>query len=150
MEQIALIYIGKKPFKKDTVTGSGTIFPQGKPVPVSADIAYRLLKHPTVWINAAFQQEYQERLQREAEEQQRIQDELDAREQLEKQKRDMTCGEYGDLGKMTGAQLKTLVEGAELEIAPMAAQEKVDEFRLRVRDALRAKIAVEHQEGEGE
>lgn len=150
MEQIALIYIGKKPFKKDTVTGSGTIFPQGKPVPVAADIAYRLLKHPTVWINAANQQEYQERLAREEEEQLRIQSELVALEKFELEKRDMTCGEYGDLGKMTGAQLKTLVEGAELDIAPMAAQEKVDEFRLRVRDALRAKIAVEHQEGEGE
>lgn len=55
----------------------------------------------------------------------------------------MSCGDYGDIGKFTAAQLRTLVEGAELDIAPQAAQEKVDDFRLRVRDALRAKLAAE-------
>lgn len=143
MDKINLVYIGNKPFKKDTVTGSGLLFPQGKSVPTPADIAFRLLRHPTVWIrqdDMADWHEEQERLRELA----RLAAEEKARiDELERQKRDMNCGVYGDIGRLTGTQLRTLVEGAELDIQPQGAQEKVDAFRLRVRDALRAKIAAE-------
>jgi len=128
MEKINLVYIGPKPFKKDTVTGSRLLFPRGKPVATPSDVAWRLLAHPLVWMR--------EEAIREAEEQAR-------RDELERQKRDMNCGEYGDIGRLTAAQLRTLVEGAELDVQPQGAQEKVDVYRLRVRDALRAKIAAE-------
>ncbi|HED3065087.1 TPA: hypothetical protein R4057_002040 [Kluyvera ascorbata] len=143
MEKINLVYIGPKPFKKDTVTGSRLLFPRGKPVATPSDVAWRLLAHPLVWIRedeiaewGAEQERLREEAIREAEEQAR-------RDELERQKRDMNCGEYGDIGRLTAAQLRTLVEGAELDVQPQGAQEKVDVYRLRVRDALRAKIAAE-------
>ena len=42
---------------------------------------------------------------------------------------------------MTSAQLATLVEGEDLDIEPQGPQEKVPEYRARVRDALKAKLA---------
>lgn len=143
MDKVNLIYIGKKPFKKDTVTNSRLIFPKGKPVAVPSDVAWRLLAHPAVWIRA---DEYDSYLQEQAQlEEQQLQDELERLrlEEINRQKRDMTCGDYGDLGRLTAAQLRTLVEGAGLDVAPQGAQEKVDAFRLRVRDALREKIVAE-------
>lgn len=143
MEKVNLVYIGPKPFKKDTVTGSRLLFPRGKPVPTPFDVAWRLLAHPTVWIREDEIPGWQEEQARLAD-QARLDAEERARlEELERQKRDMTCGVYGDIGRLTGTQLRTLIEGAELDIPPQGAQEKVDAFRLRVRDALRAKIAAE-------
>ena len=52
----------------------------------------------------------------------------------------MVVGER-DLAKMTSAQLATLVEGEDLDIEPQGPQEKVPEYRVRVRDALKAKLA---------
>lgn len=143
MEKVELIYIGKKPFKKDTVTNSRLIFPKGKPVAVPSDTAWRLLAHPTVWIRADEMKGHLKAL--DEQEAQRLQDEIERRQldEIERLKRDMVCGEYGDIGKLTAAQLRTLVEGAELAVEPQGAQEKVDDFRLRVRDALREKIAAE-------
>ena len=46
-----------------------------------------------------------------------------------------------DLAKLTSAQLATLIEGEELGIEQKGPQEKVDDFRVRVRDALKAKLA---------
>lgn len=146
MEKVDLVYIGKKKFKKDTVTGSRLMFPQGKVVPTPADVAFRLLAHPDVWIRADDLKGYQEEQARLSAQALLDEEDRQRRAELEQQKRDMTCGEYGDLGKMTAAQLRTLVEGAELVIESQGAQEKVDAFRLRVRDALRAKIAAD---GEG-
>lgn len=143
MEKVELVYIGKKPFKKDTVTNSRLIFPKGQAVSTPSDIAWRLLAHPTVWIK---KEDYKGHLKDlEALEAQRLKDNEERLrlEELERQKRDMLCGEYGDIGKLTAPQLRTLIEGAELVIDPQGAQEKVDEFRLRVRDALREKIAAE-------
>jgi len=52
----------------------------------------------------------------------------------------MVVGER-DLAKMTSAQLATLVEGEDLDIEPQGPQEKVPDYRVRVRDALKAKLA---------
>lgn len=48
-----------------------------------------------------------------------------------------------DLAKLTSAQLNTLIEGEDLGIEQKGPQEKVDDFRVRVRDALKAKQAAE-------
>lgn len=143
MDKVNLVYIGQKPFKKDTVTGSRLLFPRGKPVATPSDVAWRLLAHPTVWIREDCMSEWQAEQERQQAEVRQAAEERERLDELERQKRDMNCGDYGDLGRLTAAQLRTLVEGAELDVPAQGAQEKVDAYRLRVRDALRAKIAAE-------
>jgi len=137
-ETIDLVYVGNKPEKKDTICGTDLIFPVGQPVPVTADIALRLLKHKTVWVRS---DEYakvkgeQERLQREeqakaaAAEQKRLE---------ELKQASLVVEGYGDLGKLTSVKLKTIVESEELDLE-VATGEKVADFAIRVRDALNAK-----------
>ncbi|HED2522700.1 TPA: hypothetical protein R4Y92_001438 [Klebsiella aerogenes] len=143
MDKVDLIYIGEKPFKKDTVTGSRLIFPKGKTVPTPADVAWRLLAHPKVWIRADEMAGWAEEQERLNEARRLEEEEAERLAEEERQKRDMHCGVYGDIGRLTSAQLRTLVEGTELNIQPQGSQEKVDAYRLRVRDALRAKIGQE-------
>ncbi|MDX7753352.1 hypothetical protein SJS40_07225 [Aeromonas caviae] len=141
-EKIAVVYIGDKPSKKDTVTGSRLVFPRHTAVDVESHIAMQLLEFPTVWIRhealagelarqeTAAEMEALE-LQRLAAEQARLAEE-----------QSMVVGER-DLAKMTSAQLATLVEGEDLGIEKQGAKENVGEFRVRVRDALKAKQAAE-------
>lgn len=143
MDKIDLVYIGPKRIKHDTLTGSHLLFPRGKSVPTPADIAQRMLQHPTVWIEAQNLQEWRDRESQAAEAARQASEAALLHEEEERKRRDMNCGDYGDIGKFTAAQLRTLVEGAELDIPQQSAQEKVDDFRLRVRDALRAKLAAE-------
>lgn len=146
MDKIDLVYIGPKRIKHDTLTGSHLLYPRGKAVPTPADIAQRMLQHPTVWIEADKVADWRKREADEAEATRLAAEAALLREEEERKRRDMNCGDYGDIGKFTAAQLRTLVEGAELDIAPQAAQEKVDDFRLRVRDALREKLVAEGDE----
>lgn len=139
-DKIAVVYIGDKPSKKDTVTGSRLVFPRHKPVDVESHIAMQLLEFPTVWVSKealAGTLERQETIAKmEAEEQGRLA--AEAARLAEEQS--MVVGER-DLTKMTSAQLATLVEGEDLDIEPQGPQEKVPEYRVRVRDALKAKLA---------
>ncbi|MDX7805723.1 hypothetical protein ACEUDM_09030 [Aeromonas caviae] len=139
-DKIAVVYIGDKPSKKDTVTGSRLVFPRHIAVDVESHIAMQLLEFPTVWIRhealageLARQETVAEmealELQRLAAEQARLAEE-----------QSMVVGER-DLAKMTSAQLATLVEGEDLDIEPQGPQEKVPDYRVRVRDALKAKLA---------
>ena len=48
-EKIAVVYIGPKPVKKDTLTGSRTLFPRLEPVHVDSALAWQLLAFPDVW-----------------------------------------------------------------------------------------------------
>ena len=139
-DKIAVVYIGDKPSKKDTVTGSRMVFPRHTAVDVESHIAMQLLEFPTVWVSKealAGTLERQETIARmEAEEQERL-----AAEQARlAEEQSMVVGER-DLAKMTSAQLATLVEGEDLDIEPQGPQEKVPEYRVRVRDALKAKLA---------
>lgn len=139
-DKIAVVYIGDKPSKKDTVTGSRLVFPRHTAVDVESHIAMQLLEFPTVWIRyealagALARQETIAKV--EAEEQERLA--AEAARLAEEQS--MVVGEI-DLGKMTSAQLNTLIEGEDLGIEQKGPQEKVDDFRIRVRDALKAKLA---------
>ncbi len=137
-DKIAVVYIGDKPSKKDTVTGSRLVFPRHTPVDVESHIAMQLLEFPTVWIRQealAGALERQEIIARaEAEEQERLA--AEAARLAEEQS--MVVGTI-DLVKLTSAQLATLVEGEDLGIEKQGAKENVSEFRVRVRDALKAK-----------
>lgn len=141
-DKIAVVYIGAKPIKKDTVTGSRLVFPRHVPVDIESHIAMQLLEFPSVWIRAehlADELERQERaaqeaaaeLERQAEEAARLAEE-----------QSMVVGGR-DLAKLTSAQLATLVVGEDLDITPQGAQEKVGDYRLRVRDALKSKLVTE-------
>jgi siroheme synthase (precorrin-2 oxidase/ferrochelatase) len=139
-DKIAVVYIGDKPSKKDTITGSRLVFPRHTAVDVESHIAMQLLEFPTVWIR-------QEALAGELERQETIvlvaaeeQERLAAEQARLAEEQSMVVGER-DLAKMTSAQLATLVEGEDLGIEPQGPQEKVPEYRVRVRDALKGKLA---------
>ena len=139
-EPIDLVYIGDKPVKKDTVTLSDLAFPRMEPVPTPAEIAHRLLRYPDVWRKAS----ELENVKREQEGAAKAAEEEAARLAAEEAARieseSMVVEPYGDLMKMTAPQLKTLCEGEDLDLVK-GAQESVPDFRTRVRDALKAKVA---------
>ncbi|PWC10544.1 hypothetical protein [Brenneria corticis] len=140
-EKISITYIGGKKQKRDTVTGSRLIFPRLKPVDVDSDIAHQLLAFPTVWVESASaeaalnQQASDEEAKAAlaAEELARLQAEAAANSWVVK-----IGDEEVDLAKLTSAQLATLVESEDLDLTK-GAQEKVDEFRARVREAIKTK-----------
>ncbi|MBL0563686.1 hypothetical protein [Aeromonas hydrophila] len=137
-DKIAIVYIGDKPIKKDTVTGSRLVFPRHEPVDVETHIAMQLLAFPTVWRKADELEAvlvHQAELEAAAAEEARRAEEEAARLAAEQS---MVVAHLGlDLAKMTSAQLATLVEKHNLRFK-QGPGERVDEFRLRVRDALRA------------
>ncbi|WP_421185580.1 hypothetical protein [Aeromonas enteropelogenes] len=137
-DTISIVYIGDKPRKRDTITGSRLVFLPMKPVAVESDIAYQLLDYPNVWrkgdeieaVKAERENAAAARAYREAE--------IARMEEERRQAEDMHVGDI-DLNKLTSAQLKTLCEAEDLELHK-GPQEPVGEFRVRVRDALRAKM----------
>ena len=139
-DKIAVVYIGDKPSKKDTVTGRRLVLRRHTPVDVESHIAMQLLEFPTVWVSkealAGTLERQETTAQAAAKEKERLATE--AARLAEEQS--MVVGER-DLAKMTSAQLATLVEGEDLDIEPQGPQEKVPDYRVRVRDALKAKLA---------
>lgn len=138
--KIAVVYIGPKPKKKDTVAGSRLVFPRHKPVLVEQDLAYQLLDFPSVWIT---EEELEEHLKLLDEKAQAIAHQRAAQEAMQEAEEKaasmvvMLNGEELALDKLNSAKLKTLIAANELDIAPKGAQEEVTEFRVRVRDYLR-------------
>ncbi|HBK7252243.1 TPA: hypothetical protein LNF37_001151 [Vibrio cholerae] len=138
--KIAVVYIGPKPKKKDTVAGSRLVFPRHKPVSVEQDLAYQLLDFPSVWIT---EEELEDHLKLLDEKAQAIAHQRAAQEAMQEAEEKaasmvvMLNGEELDLDKLNSAKLKTLIAANELDIAPKDAQEEVTEFRVRVRDYLR-------------
>ncbi|EIM5342099.1 hypothetical protein LNM32_002926, partial [Salmonella enterica subsp. enterica serovar Kentucky] len=49
-EKIAIVYIGEKNVKRDTITGSRAVFPRLQPVHVDSEVAYQLLEFNDVWV----------------------------------------------------------------------------------------------------
>ncbi|PEH72657.1 hypothetical protein [Edwardsiella tarda] len=141
-EQVAVVYIGPKAVKHDTVTGSRMIFPRHQPVTVAASLAYQLLAFPSVFIPAERLQAFLAAEQAEQQqEQQRERDAQLAQQRREAEQQSFTLeveGESIDISKYTVAQLNTFVEAQALMIQK-GAQEKADDFRARVRDAYREK-----------
>lgn len=139
-DKIAVVYIGNKPSKKDTVTGSRLVFPRHTAVDVESHIAMQLLEFPTVWIRHEALAGELARQETAAEMEAQELERLAAEAARLAEEQSMVVGER-DLAKMTSAQLATLVEGEDLDIEPQGLLEKVPEYRVRVRDALKAKLA---------
>lgn len=138
--KIAVVYIGPKPKKKDTVAGSRLVFPRHKPVLVEQDLAYQLLDFPSVWITEEELEDHQKLLDEKAQaiaHQRAAQEAMQEAEEKAASMVVMLNGEELDLDKLNSAKLKTLIAANELDIAPKGAQEEVAEFRVRVRDYLR-------------
>ncbi|MBP2845431.1 hypothetical protein J8655_08075 [Dickeya oryzae] len=142
-DTISIVYIGSKDKKRDTITNSRLVFPRLVPVDVDSAIAHQLLAFPTVWVRESDagavlkQHEEEEALKtaRMAEELARLQAEADANSWVV-----TVANDDVDLAKLTTVQLKTLVEAEDLDLK-QGAQEEADEFRARVREAIKAKAA---------
>ncbi|ELH0900865.1 hypothetical protein Q9891_003414 [Vibrio cholerae] len=138
--KIAVVYIGPKPKKKDTVAGSRLVFPRHKPMLVEQDLAYQLLDFPSVWITEEELEDHLKLLDEKAQamaHQRAVQEAMQEAEEKAASMVVMLNGEELDLDKLNSAKLKTLIAANELDIAPKGAQEEVTEFRVRVRDYLR-------------
>ncbi|TQP41377.1 hypothetical protein [Vibrio cholerae] len=138
--KIAVVYIGPKPKKKDTVAGSRLVFPRHKPVLVEQDLAYQLLDFPSVWITEEELEDHLKLLDEKAQAMAHQRAVQEAMQEAEEKAASMVVtlnGEELDLDKLNSAKLKTLIAANELDIAPKGAQEEVTEFRVRVRDYLR-------------
>ena len=137
-DKINIAYIGKKAFKKDTITGSRLVFPRLKPVPVSVDIAYQLLDYPTVFVNADEMEEVKKK-QEEAEKAEALRKEALAKiakeEALNASMLVIIDGETVDIQKYTSATLATLVEAQDLEVT--VPKSPVDAYRTEIRYLLR-------------
>ncbi|EAA7987824.1 hypothetical protein CJ745_21405 [Salmonella enterica subsp. enterica] len=140
-EKIAITYIGEKNIKRDTITGSRTVFPRLKPVHVDSAVAWQLLEFPDVWVRY---EQLEETLRQQEEARQRRDEQL--AQQREKEvllaaENSFVVNVQGDdldISKYTSAMLNTLCEAEELDIH-QGAQEKVNDFRIRVREALKAR-----------
>lgn len=140
MSKISIVYIGKKPKKKDTVTGSRLVFPRLKPVSVESDIGERLLDFPEVWV---LEEDAEKILAKQEAKNKTIADEKAKQKKakdaanLEQSMLVVVKEETLDIAKYSSRQLDTLVEAEDLEIT--VKKTPVDEYRLAIRDVLRAK-----------
>ena len=137
---IDLVYIGAKPEKRDTFYGTDLVFPAGVPIPVPADVAAKLLSHKDVWVKES---DYAAVKKQQAADAKAAKEAAIAAEAAQKAKLEAESLEvetYGDLGKLTSAKLKTIVESEGLELS-INSGETVKEFAYRVRDAMKAKLA---------
>lgn len=139
--KIAVVYIGLKEKKRDTITGSRLVFPRHKPVEVESAIAHQLLDFPTVFIRHDELEDALNLQQASEQEHAELAAHLIEQAKLEAAKNSFVLkigGDDVDIAKLTSVQLATLVESEDLDIK-QGAQEKVDDFRVRVREAIQAK-----------
>ncbi|EOO2329808.1 hypothetical protein EHD88_RS24100, partial [Escherichia coli] len=112
-EKIAVVYIGPKPVKKDTITGSRTLFPRLEPVHVDSAMAWQLLGFPDVWVrheeldDVLKKQQQNEQLRQAQQAQERV---LAALAEAENSFVVSVNGQEVDLSKLTSARLATLCE----------------------------------------
>ncbi|ECJ6093674.1 hypothetical protein GR78_13155 [Salmonella enterica] len=140
-EKIAIVYIGEKNVKRDTITGSRVVFPRLQPVHVDSEVAYQLLEFNDVWVR----HEKVEETLKQQEEEKRLKEEELARQREEEARLAAensfvvnVQGDELDISKYTSAHLMTLSESEELGLKK-GAKESTDIFRVRVRDALKAR-----------
>ncbi|EKN3739656.1 hypothetical protein HL273_04070 [Yersinia enterocolitica] len=141
--KIAVVYIGPKEKKRDTITGSRLVFPRHKPVDVESAIAHQLLDFPTVFIRHDELESTLNLQQASEQEHAELAAQLIEQAKLEAVKNSFVLkigGDEVDIAKLTSVQLATLVESEDLDIK-QGAQERVDDFRARVREAIQTKNA---------
>ena len=135
-----IVYIGKKPFKKDTVCSTRTIFKQGEPTPVPVELAQRFLDFSDVWVAESEAKGVIERkkfLEEQAEKERIEREEAEKQALLDASLVVTVGGEEVDLGKYSSNQLDTFVVAHELVIE--GAKKPLADYKLKVRDAMRAK-----------
>ncbi|PBR95479.1 hypothetical protein [Escherichia coli] len=153
-EKIAVVYIGPKSVKKDTITGSRTLFPRLEPVHVDSAMAWQLLGFPDVWVRheelddvlkkqQQNEQQQNEQLRQAQQAQERV---LAALAEAENSFVVSVNGQEVDLSKLTSARLATLCEAEELDIHK-DPKETAEAFRIRVREAFRRRVAETEQHG---
>ncbi|HBC1012615.1 TPA: hypothetical protein IGZ65_004275 [Escherichia coli] len=148
-EKIAVVYIGQKAVKKDTVTGGRTLFPRFEPVYIDSEQAWKLLAFPDVWVRheeldgVLKKQQQTEQLRQIQQEQER---EKAAIAEAENSFVVQVDGKTLDLSKLTSARLITLCEAEDLNISK-DPKETADAFRIRVREAFRCRVAETEQHG---
>jgi hypothetical protein len=141
---VSIIYVGPKAVKRDTVSGYKPVmvFKRYEPTETPFSVAQSLLgfdcfvRADSDALKAAKEQEELEAKAAQEQAEAKVKAEAE-----EKNKADTVVhvdGEDVDLCKYTSNQLATFAEAQDLEIK-QEPQEKVDEFRLRVRDTYRAK-----------
>lgn len=141
-QTLSVVYIGPKPQKRDTVTGSRLIFPRHQPVEVDSAIAWQLLAYPTVF---ARETELAAVIAREEEDARLKAREEEAEKAANREREEqetfvvMVGGEETDISKFTSVKLETLTEAEDLGLK-REPSEKVDAFRIRVRDALKSRV----------
>ena len=138
-EKIAVVYIGPKPVKKDTITGSRTLFPRLEPVHVDSAMAWQLLGFPDVWVR---HEELDDVLKKQQQNEQLRQ----AQQAQENSFVVSVNGQEVDLSKLTSARLATLCEAEELDIHK-DPKETAEAFRIRVREAFRRRVVETEQHG---
>ncbi|PWI34837.1 hypothetical protein DI392_00720 [Vibrio albus] len=151
MSKVAIAYIGPKPTKKDTITGSRQVFPRMKAIEVDEATAANLLRFPTVFVEAEKLDEVKKA--QEAETKAKAEAAELAKAEVAKKAEEVNftvtvAGTEYDLNKMNCPKIAALLEGADIELEPKGAQEGADIYKLRVRDALRALEAKAKAEAE--
>lgn len=137
--KVTVVYVGNKPEKKDTVTGSDLVFPRMTPVSIESDIAHQLLKFKSVWRKEDEVKDFIKQQEDKAAALAEAEREAKEKEKQEAEEASLLVEGFGDLGKMTSIQLATLAESESLPIEKKGAREKAGDYALRVRDALQAK-----------
>ncbi|ENA7732700.1 hypothetical protein ABGT00_004738 [Escherichia coli] len=145
-EKIAVVYIGPKPVKKDTITGSRTLFPRLEPVHVDSAMAWQLLGFPDVWVRHEELDDVLKKQQQNEQLRQAQERVLAARAEAGNSFVVSVNGQEVDLSKLTSARLATLCEAEELDIHK-DPKETAEAFRIRVREAFRRRVAETEQHG---
>jgi len=146
---VNIVYIGKKPFKKDTVCGTRTRFKHGEVTPVPAELAQRFLDFSDVWVAESELKgvlERQKFLEEQAEKERLEKEEAEKKAQLDADLTVMVNEEEIDLGKYSSSQLDTFVEAHELTVE--GPKRPVGSYKLKVRDAFRALQSADSEEQE--
>lgn len=137
--KVSIVYVGVKPEKKDTVAGTGLVFPRMAPVSVDSAIAHQLLRFKSVWLKEDEVKSHVKALEDKEREAKQAEQEKAEQEAIEAEEASLLVDGFGDLGKMTSVQLATLAESESLAIDKKGAREKLADYAVRVRDALKAK-----------
>jgi hypothetical protein len=141
MSKVSIVYIGPKESKRDTTAGTRQVFRRMIPTLVEEAAAANLLRFDQVFVEESALDSVKAKMKakQEAEEEAAKLALLEAeKEQEELDHTVLVGGESFDLNKMNTTKIATMLAGADIELEPKGAQESAADYKLRVRDALRA------------
>lgn len=136
--KIAIVYVGSQAEKKDTVCGTGLVFPRLQPIDVPNELAPKFLRFKDVWVPQDQAQSYVDNQAAKAKQAAELAAQAAELEAQAAEEASLVVDGFGDLGKMTSVQLATIAESEGLAIDKKGAREKLGDYAIRVRDALKA------------